>query len=190
MSRQFAHVWDASRCINCGACQVACAATNYPQLADAGAEIARGLATNISRVIEEKSGTTTLMLMQCQQCATAPCLVKCPAKAISRDADGLVRTDEEKCIKCQLCVAECPYGARWTDPVSMVPKSCMGPGCRSLVAAGQLPACVQACPVLARAFGNVTDPASEVSRRIAQPGYRRVRADKGTRPNFYVMQRS
>jgi protein NrfC len=117
-------------------------------------------------------------------------LVNCPVHAISRDDNGLVRTDEAKCIKCQRCVANCPYGARWPNPVTMVPQSCLGPGCRALVAKGQPPACVQACPATARLFGDTADPASAISKRISAPGYRRVSIDKGTRPNYYVLDKS
>ena len=30
--KQLAHLFDATQCINCGACSAACAATNYPEL--------------------------------------------------------------------------------------------------------------------------------------------------------------
>lgn len=190
MTRQLAHMWDASRCVNCGACLVACASANYPQLAYEGAAIKRGLATNITRTYEEKATTTALMLTQCQQCGAAPCLVRCPVKAISRSEDGLVRTDEKKCIHCQTCVAVCPYGARWNDPVTKVPKSCLGPTCMALVAAGQDPACVQACPATARAFGDVDDKQSAIARRINAPDTRRIDIDKGTKPNFYAIEKA
>lgn len=188
--RQLAHVWDASRCFNCGACVVACTMTNYVPLAYAGAKTEYGLASNIRRSVDETLPLPRLLLLQCQQCTDAPCVARCPEKAISRNADGMVVTDEAKCIQCGRCVKACPYGARWTDPVTEIPKSCMGPGCRSLVAAGQSPACVQACPASARAFGNVMDPTTEAGRRIAAPGVRRRGVDRGTRPNFYVLDKA
>lgn len=189
-TRQLAHVWDASACINCGACAVACTMTNYVSLAHAGAQTERGMASNIVRRVDESGPMPKLLLMQCQQCADAPCAKRCPEKAISRTADGMVVTDESKCIQCGRCVKACPYGARWTDPVSETPKSCMGPGCRALVAAGQQPACVQACPVQARDFGDVRDPGSPVARRIAAAGKRRRNLDRGTKPQFFVLDKA
>lgn len=188
--RQLAHVWDASLCFNCGACVVACTMTNYVSLAYAGKKIERGLASNITRVVNETGPLPKLLMVQCQQCTEAPCIDRCPADAITRNADGLVVTDEPACIQCGKCVKACPYGARWTDPVTEIRKSCLGPGCQALVAAGQSPACVQACPAGARAFGDVHDPASGVSRRIAAPGKRRGGLDHGTKPNFYVLENS
>lgn len=187
MRRQLAHLWDASRCINCGACLVACAATNHPELAHAGDELPRGFPANIARTLDERDGRARLTMVQCQQCSAAPCLVRCPTRAITRDADGLMRTDEAKCNRCMLCIVTCPYGARWMRPNGAAPASCMGPGCRGLVAAGQAPACVQACPGLARAFGDVADKATPIAQRIAAADVQRRRIDRGTRPNLYVM---
>ena len=119
--RQLAHVWDASLCVNCGACLAACAMTNYVTLAYAGTQIKRGLASNITRIVDEAGSLPKLQLVQCQQCGDAPCLARCPEKAISRNADGQVVTNEEKCVQCGRCVRACPYGARWTDPVSDIP---------------------------------------------------------------------
>ncbi|MFN7572634.1 MAG: 4Fe-4S dicluster domain-containing protein [Betaproteobacteria bacterium] len=189
--RQYAHLWDASRCINCGACLLACSSTNAPQLAQIELKDKyRSLATNIRRIETEGPKGAQLLLSQCQQCSAAPCLKKCPGEAIFRDASGLVRTDEEKCIQCGECVDTCPYGARWMDPQADYPRACMGPGCNSLVAAGQMPACVQACPAMARSFGNAADSASEVARRIKAGKAQLLDAKLGTKPNFYVVPRS
>jgi Fe-S-cluster-containing dehydrogenase component len=49
------------------------------------------------------------------------------------------------------------------------------------------PACVVACPVGARLFGDLADPASEVSRLLAsQPSFR-LRDDLGTGPRVYYL---
>jgi protein NrfC len=49
---------------------------------------------------------------------------------------------------------------------------------------------VQACPATARAFGDVDDPQSAVARRIKAPGMKRIDFDKGTRPNFYAIDKA
>jgi Fe-S-cluster-containing dehydrogenase component len=49
------------------------------------------------------------------------------------------------------------------------------------------PACVVACPVHARAFGDLKDPGSNVSKLLAEyPAYR-LREDLGTRPRVYYL---
>jgi Fe-S-cluster-containing dehydrogenase component len=111
-----------------------------------------------------------------------------PVKAIYRDANGLVLTDHSLCVKCQLCVEACPYGARWKHPVSQVPQNCMGPGCRALVAAGGAPACVQVCPTKARAFGDLRDPRSSVAQRAQAKGVRRITYDQGTLPHLLLVR--
>lgn len=49
------------------------------------------------------------------------------------------------------------------------------------------PACVNACPVTARFFGNLKDPNSEVSRIINSTATIRLREDLGTEPNVYYI---
>lgn len=49
------------------------------------------------------------------------------------------------------------------------------------------PACVVACPVKARIFGNLNDPESEVSRALAQHPSYRLREDLGTGPRVYYL---
>ncbi len=46
----------------------------------------------------------------CRHCEDAPCMYACIGGAISRDAEGVVRTDADKCIGCWTCVMVCPYG--------------------------------------------------------------------------------
>lgn len=49
------------------------------------------------------------------------------------------------------------------------------------------PACVAACPVGARAFGDLNDPESQVSQLIASEPYCQLRDDLGTGPRVYYL---
>lgn len=49
------------------------------------------------------------------------------------------------------------------------------------------PACVVACPVGARVFGDLNDPDSEVSQLIAKYPYYQLRNDLGTGPRVYYL---
>ena len=50
------------------------------------------------------------------------------------------------------------------------------------------PACVNACPVGARVFGDANDPASPVSQFLAKHETFRLREDFGTKPNVYYVR--
>lgn len=49
------------------------------------------------------------------------------------------------------------------------------------------PACVNACPMGARAFGDLNDPESNVSKLIADYPHFRLREDLGTNPHVYYL---
>jgi Fe-S-cluster-containing dehydrogenase component len=49
------------------------------------------------------------------------------------------------------------------------------------------PACVNACPVGARTFGNLKDPNSKVSQLIANNPTLRLREELGTEPSVYYI---
>jgi len=81
----------------------------------------------------------------------------------------------------------CPYEARWLDEGTGLPRKCMEDECLSLVKAGLDPVCVAVCPADARAFGDIDDPNSEISRRLARSRYVRLLEYKGTEPKYFVV---
>ena len=184
VKKQLAHLFDATQCINCGACTTACAQTNYPDLINEFIPAWNTVCNNIRQVKVEKNRPMQL-LVQCQQCSEAPCVTTCPFGANYYDENGLVRNDPKRCIGCNYCVASCPYDARWSNPKTGLPSKCMGEGCLELIKAGSLPACVTACPAGARLFGDTLDPQSEISRKIASS--QTLLESHGTKPNFYVV---
>ena len=63
----------------------------------------------------------------------------------------------------------------------------MGEGCLELIHKGEQPACVSACPAGARLFGDVNDPASAISRKVATSRAQRLLESRGTEPNYFVV---
>jgi protein NrfC len=87
-------------------------------------------------------------------------------------------------------VTSCPYNVRWFHPDTKLPEKCMGGGCLDLIDSGMQPACVQACPAMARDFGDLNDPGSSVSQTIRTKRTRRLLEESGTEPKYFVVEGS
>ncbi len=138
---------------------------------------------------EIKSGNSHSLPMMCQHCAEPPCVDVCPTGASFKRADGIVLVDRHICIGCRYCMMACPYKARsfvheeHEDQNPEVPrgKGCVE-GCTLCVHRidrDQQPACVESCKEGAMLFGDLNDPNSEISKRIATYATTQVRADLG-----------
>jgi molybdopterin-containing oxidoreductase family iron-sulfur binding subunit len=143
--------------------------------------------------------------VQCQQCENPPCTKVCPVGATWKEKDGIVVIDYDWCIGCRYCMAACPYGARhfnWAEPT--LPKAELNPNTHALgnrprpkgvvekctfciqrTRAGRYPACVEACPVGARKFGNLLDPQSEIRYIIEHKRVLVLKEDLNTVPRFF-----
>lgn len=153
----------------------------------------------------------TPVLVTCNHCESPPCVRVCPTKATwKRESDGIVMMDMHRCIGCRYCMAACPYGARsfnWRDPRPYIEQN--GDGtfpsdfptrtrgvvekcnfCAERLREGQQPACVEAANAVsagAMAFGDLSDPESDVSRVLQeQPSIVR-RPELGTGPRVYYI---
>ena len=81
----------------------------------------------------------------CHHCVDPACANGCPVLAYEKDAEtGIVRHLDDQCIGCQYCVLKCPYDVpKYSAKKGIVRKCDM---CQGRLAAGEAPACVQACP--------------------------------------------
>ncbi len=131
----------------------------------------------------------------CLHCETPACVTVCPTGAsYKRVEDGIVLVDEDKCIGCKLCSWACPYGAREYSAVEGVMKKCTLCVDRiyntNLPESEREPACVSACPTRARSFGDLADPNSEVSKKVAARGGIDLMPELGFKPtNKYLPPR-
>jgi len=60
--------------------------------------------------------------------------------------------------------------------------------CDHRLRAGEMPACVEACPADARIFGDKNDPESPPARALRQHAARVLQPEKGTRPNVHYIR--
>jgi len=198
-------VIDLDTCVGCHACVVSCKEWNTggagAPLADADAYGDNPVGAFLNRVhtfeVTEPDAPARIVHFpkSCLHCEDAPCVTVCPTGASYKRADdGIVLVDEDKCIGCGLCAWACPYGAREMDPVEKVMKKCTLCVDRiyddELEQEDRLPSCVRTCPANARHFGDLGDPASDVSQLVAERGGFDLMPEMGTRPvNKYLPPR-
>jgi len=190
---------DASKCDDgCTACVDACATENGWQGHGNPATDAQWIRK--VKVTDPAKGTSQTLPMMCQHCEEPPCVDVCPTGASMKRADGIVLVDKHSCIGCRYCMMACPYQARSfvhesvTDQRTHAPRgkgtveSCTF--CVHRVDEGRQPACVEACGGTKRGalvFGDLNDPDSEISGKVAQYPSQAIRSDLGLKPGVRYM---
>jgi Fe-S-cluster-containing dehydrogenase component len=51
----------------------------------------------------------------CRKCEDAPCIAVCPADALEKDEQGIIKRHTNLCVSCKSCVTICPFGTMMTD---------------------------------------------------------------------------
>ena len=151
-------VVDASRCMNCKACIVACQQRNHVPYACRRNWVLETRDENVPGFLSYQPGA-------CMHCDNPVCVEACPTAATRKAADGSVVIDKERCIGCGGCIASCPYGARFRHPATGTADKC--DYCREHAIPGLLPACVAACATHCRTFGDADNPDDPVSKLLA-----------------------
>lgn len=135
---QYRFHFDATACIGCHCCEVACNEQNNNS-ADVKwrrvAETQSGIFPNVKNHFNS---------MSCNHCLEPECLKGCPTESYIKLDNGIVFHDDDSCIGCQYCTWNCPYEVPvFNKDRGIVTKCHM---CHEKLAVGQTPACVQACP--------------------------------------------
>ncbi len=211
----FGYALDLSRCIGCRRCVYACVKENNPSRSVQiqwirVLRLKKGeLNLNDSDHYYDPPSVPEdgyfYLPVQCQQCENPPCVKVCPVQATWKEPDGIVVIDYDWCIGCRTCMAACPYRARkfnWNEPVlpvSEINRNTHYLGNRPRVKGvvekctfciqrtrkGRYPACVEACPVGARKFGNLLDPKSEIRYILENFRVFRLKEELNTEPKFF-----
>ncbi len=138
----------------------------------------------------------------CNHCTDPACVRVCPTRATWKRQDGVVMMDYHRCIGCRYCMAACPYGSRsfnYEDPrphlerinpdfptrTAGVVEKCNF--CEERLARGQLPACVEACPRQAMAFGDLNDEQSAIRRILARRFSVQRQPELGCGPSIFYL---
>jgi Fe-S-cluster-containing dehydrogenase component/DMSO reductase anchor subunit len=133
---QYRFHFDATKCIGCKCCVVACNEQN-----------GNPASINWRRVGEVEGGhypqaQRHYLSMGCNHCLEPSCMTGCPVQAYTKDAvTGVVIHDADGC---QYCTWNCSYGVPQYNPERGVTGKC--DLCHNRLSEGLAPACVDACP--------------------------------------------
>lgn len=195
---------DITKCIGCRACQVACKQWNDRDGEDTQLQSSLGLQNPITLSADTLTlisyhelpnesapgGLDYLFAMRrCLHCLEPACASACPTTALTRQPDGPVTYDANKCIGCRYCVWACPWGVPQAQWDSLAPKiqKCThcadredqpAPLARNGTPLTDMestqyrknivePACVKACPAEALLFGEREEILKEARNRIS-----------------------
>jgi formate dehydrogenase iron-sulfur subunit len=160
-----AFLFDATRCIDCRACMVACSTENTIEMDKTRIWVAgegvTGEFPNLKRAT---------MVYHCMHCSEPDCLSACPVGAYSKREDGPVIYNQAKCIGCRYCMNACPFGVPHFDydkglvEGAFIDKCTF---CPQRVDVGLEPACVATCPTDALEYGEREDLLKKAHERIA-----------------------
>ena len=137
----YAFFVDPSRCIGCKACMAACAECDSH----------RGVSMIHVDYIDRRTSVETVPMV-CMHCVEPTCALVCPADAIKRGEDGIVRSAlKPRCIACSNCVLACPFGVPTVHVALELMMKC--DMCYDRTSIGLRPMCATVCPSQALTFG-------------------------------------
>jgi len=199
---KYGMVFDLKRCIACNSCTIACKQIN---------SVLPGVFRTKVAISEEGRYPNVRLKMTphiCMHCENPECVRVCPTAATTKLNNGIIVINKNRCIGCQYCIMACPYQARSftrdvrgyfpNQPSGAYEKALMGKHvrgeiekcdfCVSRLEAGKQPACVLTCAPRARIFGDLDDPASEISQLLTARDAVRMLPHLGLGPAvYYVM---
>ncbi len=184
MSKRLGLVIDQERCIGCQACTVACKLENN----------STGYWIQVeTQNVDQKDtpeGKFPNLRMDflphlCNHCSDPPCVNACPNEALVKRDDGPVVLDEDNCNGCQACVNACPYNVIIYDQEKNIIEKCHF--CSHRIDQGLEPFCVICCEGQAMHFGDLNDPASNVSKLISERKSYQLKLNAGTGPSVYYI---
>ncbi len=150
---------DISRCTGCRKCEEACAEENglpLPDIKDKSVfnsprQTSTDQLTVVNRYETEKG--TFFVKRQCMHCNQAACASACLVQAMKKTVSGPVIWRGDKCMGCRYCMLSCPFNVPKFQYDSANPEIRKCVLCYERLGRGEVPACVEGCPVEALTFG-------------------------------------
>ncbi|MEW5872198.1 MAG: 4Fe-4S dicluster domain-containing protein [Chloroflexota bacterium] len=148
--QKYGFLIDASRCIDCRACLVACSVENNVPMKNTRIWIKD---TSVIGQFPDLQRYTAPY--HCMHCTDPSCVSACTVGALQQNKDGIVIYDVDRCIGCRYCMYACPFEVpnfQWDQRFALIVKCDL---CVSRLEEGQQqPACAATCPTQAIQFGS------------------------------------
>ena len=161
---------DTTLCVGCRKCEQACNQRHQlPQPKESFEEMAvlenprrmdETTYTVVNKYYPRNIGTLvwrqrpTFVKFQCMHCSRPSCVSACIVGALTKQENGAVIYDANKCIGCRYCMVACPFQVpayEYHNPLTPLVRKCTF--CFEYIKDGGLPACAQVCPREVMVFG-------------------------------------
>lgn len=181
---QYGFYFNAQRCTGCRTCVLAC--KDYHDLSARFAfrqvyEYGGGAWSQDDQGAWSTTTAAYYVSVGCNHCALPVCAEVCPTGAMHKDDLGIVSVDTRRCVGCAYCNLSCPYRAPKVDRQRGHSVKC--DGCRSRLAQGRKPICVEACTYRALDFGPIEELRRQHGRLCEIPP---LAQESSTLPNLCI----
>ena len=173
----FGVLHDISLCVGCRQCESACNIVNeLPapdkpftdfSVLDQERRTHAETYTVVNRYPGQDQKAPLFKKQQCNHCLEPACASVCFVKAFKKSEQGSVVYDPDVCVGCRYCMIACPFeipAYEYDEPLTPRVTKCTM--CHPRILKGQLPGCVESCPVEALTFGKRKDMLNLARERI------------------------